>query len=261
MFEKAIQLDAEYALAYAGLADVHSWLYEWEGGKESDLATAEKCSLKALSLEPNMAESHVSRGFAFSLDKKYDEAEKEFKEAIRLNSNSYDAYYLYGRSCFARGQMEKSADMFLKASEVRREDYQSVLLRAQALRVLGKAEARDVTREGVAKARKQLKINPGDRRALSFAASSLYELGEHEEAIEWINRAMELYPADAGVLINAACVYAMANNRERALSILESAFRKGYGNTKWIAHDPDFDSLRNEPRFIALLNSEKQEQK
>ena len=260
MFEKAIKLDADYALAYAGLADVHSWLYEWEGGKETDLAIAEKCSLKALTLEPNMAESHTSRAFALSLAQKYDEAELEFKEAIRLNSNSFDAYYLYARSCFAMGQIEKSADLFLKASQVRREDYQSILLRALALRVLGKEEAKEALKEGVAKARKQLKLNPTDRRALSMASSSLYEMGEHEEAIGWINRALELYPEDAGVLINAACLFALDGNKEKSLGILEKAFRKGLGNVKWISHDPDFDSLRNEPRFLALLNREKQEQ-
>ena len=52
MFEKAIQLDADYAFAYAGLADVHSWLYEWEGGKKADLERAESNSQKALALHP-----------------------------------------------------------------------------------------------------------------------------------------------------------------------------------------------------------------
>jgi adenylate cyclase len=260
MFEKAINLDADYALAYAGLADVHSWLYEWEGSKAADLVSAEKNSLKALTLEPNMAESHVSRGFVLTLASRNDEAEQEYREAIRLNSNSFDAYYLYARSCFAMGQIEKSADLFLKASQVRKEDYQSVLLRALALRVLGKEEAKDALREGVAKARKQLKLNPTDRRALSMASSSLYETGEHEEAIEWINRALELYPEDAGVLINAACLFALDGNKEKSLTILEKVFRKGLGNLKWISHDPDFDSLRNEPRFIALMNRQKQAQ-
>jgi adenylate cyclase len=108
------------------------------------------------------------------------------------------------------------------------------------------------------KVRKQLKINPTDRRALSIASSSLYEYGEHEEAIEWINRALELYPEDASVLINAACLFALDGNKEKSLTILEHAFSKGLGNLKWISHDPDFDTLRNEPRFIALLNREKQ---
>jgi adenylate cyclase len=253
MFEKAIALDADYALAYAGLADVHSWLYEWEGGKASDLAAAEKNSWKALTLAPNMSESHSSRAYVLSLGQNYAEAEKEFENAIQINSNSYDAYYLYGRSCFARGQTEQSAEMFRKASEVRREDYQSMLLLAQSLRVLGKEGADEIVREGIRRARKQLKLNPVDRRILSLASGSLYEIGDKEEAFEWINRALKLYPEDAGVLINAACLFAKDNNKEKALAILEKAFSKGYGNVKWISHDPDFDPVRNEPRFKALL--------
>ena len=82
----------------------------------------------ALSLAPNLAESHTSLGFVLSLGKRYDESEDEFKEVIQLNPNSYDAYYHYARTCFARGQIQESADLFLKASEARREDYQSMLL-------------------------------------------------------------------------------------------------------------------------------------
>ncbi len=56
-------------------------------------------------------------------------------------------------------------------------------------------------------------------------------------------RAIQLYPEDAGVLINAACLYANDNDKEKALSFLELAFSKGYGDTKWISQDPDFDSM------------------
>ena len=108
-------------------------------------------------------------------------------------------------------------------------------------------------KEGIAKARKQLSINPTDRRILSFASSSLLEIGEREEAREWINRALQLYPQDASVLINAACFFANDRNKEKALSILELAFSKGYGDIKWISQDPDFDSIRDEPRFKALV--------
>ena len=253
MFEKAIQLDADYAFAYAGLADVHSWLYEWEGGKEEDLQKAESNSQRALALQPHMAESHSSRGYVLFLGNRYEEAEVEFKEAIRLNSNSYDAYYLYGRTCFAQGKIELSAEMFLKASQTRLEDYQSVLLLAQSLRMLGKDKDHAVTKEGIARARKQLKINPTDRRALSLGAGNLLDIGERQEGLNWINRALELYPEDAGVLINSACLFAKDGNTVKALSLLELAFRKGYGNKKWIAQDPDYDSLRNEPRFKALI--------
>jgi len=253
-YKKAIELDSDYALAYAGLADVHSWLYEWVGANNSDFVAAERNSLKAISLAPNLSESHSSRGFVLSLGKRYDEAEQEFKEAIRLNSNSFDAYYFYGRTCFARGQIEKSAEMFLKASEVRQEDFQSVLLLAQSLRMLGKDGAQEKIHEGIKRARKQLELNPNDRRALSLGSGDLFNIGEREEAFEWINKALKLYPEDAGVLINGACLYAKDGNKEKALDLLELAVGKGYGKKDWIEHDPDYDSLRKEPRFQALLN-------
>jgi adenylate cyclase len=253
MFRKAIQMDSEYALAYAGLADALSWLYEWEGRSLSVLKEAEESSLKALTLSPNLAESHSSRGYILALGKKYDEAEKEFQEAIRLNSNCYDAYYLYGRSSFSRGDIEKSAEMFLKASEVRQEDFQSLLLLAQSLRVLGKDNVHDVIRKGISKARKQLDLNPEDVRLLALGSGSLYDIGEKQEAFEWIQRAFALAPDNAGTLFNAACLYAKDGQKDEALSLLERAFAKGYGNKEWIEKDPDYDSLRNEPRFKTLL--------
>jgi adenylate cyclase len=254
MFEKAIEADSEYALAYAGLADTYSWLYEWEGGNNSDLEAAERNSLKALSMAPYLSESHSSRAFVFSLGKKFDEAEQEFKEAIRLNSNSFDAYYLYGRVAFARGEIEKSAELLLKASEVRKEDFQSLLLASQALRILGKDEKQAVIREGINRARKQLELNPNDGRALSLGSTDLFELGEREEAFQWINKALRLYPEDAKVLLNAVCLYAKDGNKDKALDLLEFAVGKGFGKREWIEHDPDYDSLRNEARFQTLLS-------
>ena len=254
LFEKAIELDPRYAPAYAGLADAHSWLYEWVGSKDVDLEAAERNSQKALSLAPNLSESHSSRGFVLSLAKRYDEAEQEFKEAIRLNINSYDAYYSYGRSCFGRGQIQESAELFRKAAEVRREDFQSMLLFAQSLRLLGNDKAEETTLEGINRARKQLELNPTDRRALSLTSGNLFEIGKREEAFQWINKAMELYPKDAGVLFNAACLFAKDGNKEKALGLLEIAAGKGFGKKEWIEHDPDYDSLRNEPRFQALLS-------
>lgn len=253
MFEKAIELDSSYAPAYAGLADTHSWFYEWEGSHDEDLEAAIRNSQKALDLAPQSSESHSSYGFVLSLGKRYDEAEHEFEEAIRINPSSFDAYYYYGRLCFARGQIEKSAEMFRKASEARPEDFQSLLLMGQSLRVLGKENFIDAVKEGVRRAKMQLELNPTDRRVLSLAGSNLVFLGEKEEAFKWINKALELYPDDTGVLINAACLYAQEGNKEKSLDLLEIVFGKGFGKRDWIENDPDYNNIRNEPRFKALL--------
>ena len=253
MFEKSILIDPDYAPAHAGLSDVLSYIYEWHGGTNNDLMLAESHSVKALSLSPNISESHSSYGFVLSLRKRYDEAEREFIEAIRLNPNSYDAYYRYGRYSFARGKIEKSAEMFLKASEVRLEDFQSLLLCAQSLKILGEHHWQDSLREGLMRVRKHLELNPTGRRALSLGAASLFDNGEKKEAIEWMNKAIELYPEDGTVIFNGACLFAKNGNKEKAISLLNIGVEKGYGNKEWIEQDQDYDSLRNEPGFMALI--------
>lgn len=253
MFEKAIKIDPSYAPAHSGLSDVLAQIYEWHGGDIEDLMLAENHSIKALSISPNMAESHSSYGFVLSLRKRYKEAEKEIIEAIRLNPNSYDAYYRYGRFSFGRGDIEKSAEMFLKASQVRLEDFQSLLLLAQSLKILGDKEASVALREGLARVKRHIELNPKDRRALSLGATSLMENGEKEEALKWINRALELYPEDGGVMFNGACLFAKTGDKIKAISLLEVAIDKGFGNKEWIEQDHEYDSLRDEPQFKALM--------
>lgn len=253
MFEKAIKIDPSYAPAHAGLSDVLAQIYEWHGGDHNDLLLAENHCEKALSLNPNMAESHSSYGFVLSLRKRYREAEKEFKEAIRLNPNSYDAYYRYGRFSFSRGDIEKSAEMFLKASQVRLEDFQSLILLAQSLKMLQNDQEKVILREGLARVRKHLEFNPTDRRALSLGATALMDNDEKEDAIKWINKALELYPDDGGVIFNGAGLFAKDGNIKKAISLLEIAVDKGWGNKEWIEQDQDYDPLRNEPRFKVLI--------
>ena len=54
-------------------------------------------------------------------------------------------------------------------------------------------------------------------------------------------------------LVNAACLRAKANQKEEALEFLERAFARGWGKRDWVEHDPDYDILRDDPRFKKLL--------
>jgi hypothetical protein len=74
-----------------------------------------------------------------------------------------------------------------------------------------------------------------------------------ERAIEWTTRAERLYPDDMSVIINAACLFAKCGNKERAMDLLERVFNKGWGKKDWVENDPDYDVLRAEPRFIAMM--------
>jgi TolB-like protein len=168
MFERAIELDADYGPAFAGLATVHATMYEWFGAREEDLRRAELSSQRAMELIPGLAEAHVSRGFTLSLSHRYEEAAREFEDAIRINPNFFDAYYYFARTSFARGDIERSAELFRMAAKIRHEDFQSSMLLGQSLRMLGHTEeARAAEKEGIHRAENALVLNPLDGRALS----------------------------------------------------------------------------------------------
>jgi TolB-like protein/Tfp pilus assembly protein PilF len=254
MFERAIGLDAGYSPAWAGLATVHATLYEWFGSKDEDLASAERASQRALELAPGLAEAYVARGSTLSLSGRYEEAAVEFDAAIRLNPNLFDAYYYYARSSFASGDIARSAELFGRAGEVRHEDFQSVMLQAQSLRMIGRTnEQRVATKEGIRRAEQMLTLNPLDGRALSLGSGALFDDGQRARAIEWSQRALELYPDDLSTLVTAACLSARAGQKEEALAFLERVFARGWGKRDWVEHDTDYDTLRDDPRFQRLL--------
>jgi len=254
MFERAIALDAAYGPAWAGLAMVHATLYEWFGARDGDLERAERTSERALALAPRLAEAHVARGCALSLSRRYAEAAREFEEAIRINPNLFDAYYYFARTSFAGGEIGRSAELFGKAAEVRPEDFQSPLLHGQSLRMLGRAdEARVATREGIARVERALELNPTDARALSMGSNWLYHDGQPERALEWSRRSLALHPDDPGTLVNAACLRSKLGLKEEMLELLERVFGRGWGKRDWIEHDPDYDIVRDDPRFKELL--------
>ena len=254
MFEAAIELDADYAPAWAGLATVHALLYEWWGSKEEDLHRADRASQIAMELAPDLADAHFARGFALSLHRRYDEAQIHFELAARINPNLFDAYYYYGRAAFARGEIEHSVELFRKAAAVRQEDYQSPTFEAQSLTMLGRVdEARVATRESVVRAERILALNPLDGRALAIGALALYAEGDVGRALEWSQRAVDLYPDDLSALLNNACLKLRSGLHEEALDILERFFGRGQGKRDWVEHDPDYDCVRDHPRFKAMF--------
>jgi hypothetical protein len=144
--------------------------------------------------------------------------------------------------------------MWRRGGEVRREDFECPLLQAQSLRKLGRMdEARVVNREAVNRAERLIELNPVNGRVLSFGAGALVDDGQVERALEWARRAEQLYPDEMGVVVNGACLRAKLGMKVEALDLLERIFGKGWGKRDWIENDPDYDPLRAEPRFIAMM--------
>jgi serine/threonine protein kinase/tetratricopeptide (TPR) repeat protein len=253
MFERAIDIDPNYAIAFAGIADCCAFLYMYWDGSRANLEGAEAASRKALDLAPELAETHASRGFALTLSGDYPGAVREFETAIRLNPNLYEAHYLYARAHMQEGKLEAAVSQFMEAARLRPEDYQALLLVQGPLRGLGRhTEVEAVLRGGLQLAEKHLELNPDDARALYLGATALIQLGERERALDWAERARAANESDSLVLYNVACVYALGGLKDKALECLEKAVQNGFGHGGWIDHDSDLDSLRGDPRFEAL---------
>src|SRR6202050_5206737 len=142
LFTREIELDPGYARAFAGVADCHPYLYMYWEASEENLKAADDASQKALLLDPDLAEAHVSRGLAISLSKRYEESENEFEMALQLDPKLYEAYYFYARACFQQGKLERAGELFENAAKLKPEDYQAPSMLALALDAQGRvAEA------------------------------------------------------------------------------------------------------------------------
>ena len=251
MFQRAIELDPDFAGAWAGLATAHVHLFGCDN--EPHLEKAREASAHALKLDPDSAEAHVAAGQGFSMEQRYADAAKAFERAIELDPTLFDAYYYYGRSCFKSGDLEKSLRLFQRAHEVRPEDYEAGYLLGLVLRQLRRNEESRVADErALASMRKHLELNPDDARAYVLGAGALARLGESQQARQWCDRAMLLAPDDDAILYNTACAFATLGEDGRALDVLQQAIEAGLAGGDWVARDPDWERLRNHPRFRAL---------
>ena len=254
MFRRAIDIDPEYALAHAGLADCSSLLYMTMDARESNLTQGDTASQKALELDPDLAEAHIARGLAVSLRKQFDEAEREFETAMRLDPKLFEAAYYFARARMSQGRFAEAAKLFERACTLRPEDYQAPAFLAQAYASLGmRAESEAAYRRQGRLVEERLDLIPDDTRACVLGSAAFAVLGEIDRSAALAKRALVIDPHDPMLLYNVACTYALLHKTDDALDCLESAVDKGYGHKEWVEHDSDFDSMRDMPRFKAIL--------
>jgi len=254
MFSRAIDIDPQYALAWAGMSDCHVYLCANAGHNEEDLRRADVASRNAIELDPELAEAQASRGATLSLLGRHPEAEAAFEAAIRLNSRLFEAHYFFARDCFAQGHFEKAIGLYERASELRPDDYLSPLLMAQIYDDLGcKEDATACRRRGIGRAEEHLKLHPDDIRAVYMGGNGLVALGDHERGLEWARKALEMEPEEGMVLYNVACIFSLAGRLEDAIDCLEKSTGAGLVFLDWIRHDSNLDPLRDNLRFQKLI--------
>jgi serine/threonine protein kinase/Tfp pilus assembly protein PilF len=254
LFSRATELDPDYALAHAGLADCWSYIYLYSERKDAIREQAEAAGRRAVELAPGLAQAQASLAVALSLGSRKEEAQAAFEKAIRLDPALYEAWYFYARQAFAAGDMPKARSLFEEAMRVRPEDYNAPLLIAQVYQELGRPDdARAARERGVALVEKHVDLHPDDARALYMGANGLVALGQKEKGLDWARRARRIDPEDPMLLYNLGCIHALAGDLEESMDCLERAAAGGLLQKGWYENDGDLEPVRGHARFKALL--------
>jgi serine/threonine protein kinase/Flp pilus assembly protein TadD len=255
MFEQAIKLDPQFALAYAGVANICGIIHEFREQSPKWIEKGLAACDRALALDPNLAEVAAARARVFYAERKYDDAVRYAHLAIERKSDCEYAYNTLGRAYFASGRFEDVAAIAERALEANGDDYNTYLPFRNAFARLGRMKDYDnVQKRLVTVLRKQLEQVPEDVRARILMAAELAGAGEVEETERHLQMAIALRPNDTNVLYNAACTYGILNKKKEALDTLKKAIECGYGNLEWIKQDPDLLLLRDDPEFQKLVD-------
>jgi len=283
-FQKAIDKDPNYALAYAGLADSYALLPDFGAGSpQESFSPARIAAKKALALDDTLAEAHTSLAqVLYSYDLDFDGSIREFRRAIELNPNYATAHHWLGVGPLIRsGRFDEAIvegklaveldplslinnadlgnDYFLARrydeaiEQVRRTlemdpgFYSAYLALGQALEMKG---ARDAAIEEYQKAR-ALNDDPSILALLGHAYASS---GNKTEAVKILGQLQELSKQRYVSAYSLAIVYLGLGDKEEALRWLEKSYQDRAGtDIGSIKIDPLLDPLRGDPRFEALV--------
>ncbi len=278
-FEQALQIDPNFALAYCGLADTYGWCGgQTMPGREA-WAKEKELALKALAIDPNLAEAHVSLGVAFFslLDPRA--SAKELDCAIQLNPNLALAYDQYGWTFSEMGRFDEAIAAEKKALEfdplnpfmntelgfflywARRYDEAIVQIRktleldannAWAYSILGWCSIwKGNKAEAIAQFQKATTLDdlPWYIGSLGYAHAVAGDRAKAEQILRELDeQAKQHYVSPA----NPATIYLGLGDKTKALDCLEKAW-EDRDPIFWWNHDQLYDSVRNEPRFRALM--------
>jgi adenylate cyclase len=250
---RAVEIDPNYAEAWALIAMAEMLLRSTVGGGgDGGLAAAER----ALELNADLAEAHAVKARILSEEKRHDEASREIETALRLDSESHQVNKCAGLLKFRQQQIEAAIRYWEKAVALEEGDFGSSGMLITCYTALGNREAaRRAAEITLARTEKVLAHDPNNGSAMGHGSDALAVLGQRERAMDWMARALLIDPENLTMRYNFACALANhLNDKEAALEMLGPAFEKmGTGLINHAKIDPDFDCVRDDPRFQAML--------
>lgn len=282
-FQEAIVKDPTYAAAYTGLADCFSMLGMWGlVPPDEGCGKAKALALKALEMEPGLAEAHASLAWATMwYDYDFLVAEREFERSIELNPRDPTAHHFFGFFLVLMGRYEEAYTELQRA--IRLDPHSGVIHCSlgfvysfarrydQAIQQLEKALELDPGVAGahgalgytyllkslhepaIAALRKGVELSQGASVFLASLGEAYAAAGYRDGAQETLEQLTELSKQHYVMPYPVARVYTALGKKDEALRLLETGYRERAALMVFLKFDPRLDALRPDPRFQDLL--------
>ena len=280
-YKEALARDPRHAKAYAGLADAYRNLGTY-GAMPYSEAIAH--ASQALAIDNTLGEAHAALGLVHEDRLEWSAADASFKRAIDLNPGYVNARQWYATHLSKRGLLEEASVEIEKAAVL---DPLSTGVQTEMALIMFLSRRYDAA---IAQAEKTLQLNPDLVRPRVLIAEALAQRGQFDRALEALDAAARLDPANSEMKIYRGCVLALAGRRAEALQMatdlgeryrtqqeghasdvaaIYASLRDANRAFEWlerghqardpwlpyIAVDPWFDNIRKDPRFDTLLAS------
>lgn len=253
MFENAVALDPNFALAHAGLANVCAEYYWHFERNQTWLDRAVASTEVAIAKGVDAPEVKLAEAWVDYAGGRYEKAINTVRAALAIDPDVDGGFYLLGRALFEAGRYQEIVDMMETALAHTGENYNTVMPIHNALGALGKKDAMmNFVHREMAVYEEALKKTPEDARVRVLVAGNYALLGRFDDAKREADMAMALRPDDAMILYNSACAYCAMNNATDAMVALRKAWESGYRNSAWTRQDPDLALLHEDPEFDRL---------
>jgi TolB-like protein/Flp pilus assembly protein TadD len=283
-FQKAIDLDPNYALAFSGIADAYGFLASSTGGwsPHKGYPRAKAAAQKALEIDDALGEAHCSLGFSHLLyDWNWKEAEREFKRAIELSPNYASAHDGYGFYLKAVGRFDEAIE---KGKQVQRldplspfahvslgyayyfaRDYGKAIeecskaleldkYSTSAYRNLGLAYLQQGELDGaIAALNKAVTFSSSGSAFESYLGFAYARAGKQTEALEVLANLQEFAKQQYVSAYNIAMIHLGLGDFDKTFEWLKKAFEERSGFLPFLKVEPMVDSLRADWRFHDLL--------
>jgi adenylate cyclase len=249
---RAIEIDPDYAQAWALTALAETDLRFADGKPDDGLAAAER----AIALDPGLAEARAVRARHLLRLGRHDEAATEIALALRLDPESYEVNMSAGMLSLRRRAFTDAITRYEKATALEATAVGGPGMLVTCYGAIGDAEnARRMAHITVERAEAAMALDPTNGSVMGFAVSALGALGEAERAREWMGRALLIDPDNMEMRYNFACALSsVLGDVEGAVDLLVAYFETArLGDVSFSRVDVDLDPLREDPRFQAMV--------